>query len=262
VVDLGAIAWLATPATPLTSQSAEAGGDDLTCVVAESSRLAIVSQTCDVVRDCATRPFLLLAPIVFLEGPAAGEARRGSRPRFAQLPGIGENAFVDLDQIVTIEKSVILDAEPTRGLPSESSRRRFGLSVARAFSRFAFPDDLAIALRGLVARARDKHSRDSPEGQALRGLEEIRVTGSPSWDAAGVNVFVIFAPATRADAEAIMPEEEWDDIVDRWLRRTEPFGAIKSVDGAMIPLDELTAREYLDSDVLDLDYLTPEADNS
>ena len=56
-----------------------------------------------------------------------------------------------------------------------------------------------------------------------------------------------------------MSEEDWDSVVDAWLRRTEPFGTIKSVDGAMIPLDELTAREYVDSDVLDLDYLTWEA---
>ncbi|MCY4555697.1 MAG: hypothetical protein OXF79_04820 [Chloroflexi bacterium] len=258
IVELGAIAWLATPAAPLTIQSAAAEGDELSCIVAEASRLAIVSQTCDIVRDCQTRPFLLLAPTVVLEEPTAGEARRGSRPRFAQLPGIGEDTFVDLDRIVTIEKSLVMEAEPTRGLPDESSQRRFGLSVARAFSRFAFPDDLVISLRGLVARARDKHGRESHEGRALRGLEEIRVTGSPSWSALGIDVFVTFAPATREDAEEVMSEEEWDEVVDGWIRRTEPFGAIKSVDGAMIPLDELTAREYIDSDVLDLDYLSGE----
>ena len=256
ILELGVTTWLATPAAALTIQSATAEGDELSCIVSEAGRLAIVSQTCDIVRDCQTRPFLLLASVIVLEEPAAGEARRGSRPRFAQLPGIGEDTFVDLDRIVTIEKSLVMEAEPIRGLSDESSQRRFGLSVARAFSRFAFPDDLVISLRGLVARARDKHGRESIEGRALRGLEEIRVTGSPSWDSPEIDVFVTFAPATREEAEEVMSEEEWDNVVDGWIRRTEPFGAIRSVDGAMIPLDELTAREYIDSDVLDLDYLT------
>ncbi len=256
IVDLGAIAWLATPGAALTLQSADAEGNELSCVIAEADRLAIVSQTCDIVRDCQARPFLLLAPVVTLEEPAAGEARRGSRPRFVPIPGIGANAFVDLDRVVTIEKSVILDTEPTRGLTDEGSQRRFGLGIARVFSRFAFPDDLVIAVRGLVARARGKHGRDSVEGRALGSLEEVRVTGSPSWGASEIDVFVTFAPSTRQDAEDVMSEEEWDRIVDGWIRRTEPFGVVKSVDGAMIPLDELTAREYIDSDVLDLDYLS------
>ncbi len=53
-----------------------------------------------------------------------------------------------------------------------------------------------------------------------------------------------------------MTQEEWDEVVDGWLRRAEPFGIVRSIEGAMIPLDELTAREYVDSDPLDLDYLS------
>jgi hypothetical protein len=256
VIEVGAVAWLAAASEPLTSQGAASGDEGVRCVIAESERLVVVSQTCDIIRDCCHRPFVVLARVVNLEEPDAGDARRGSRPRFVHLPGLGDKAFADLDLLVTVEKAVIFDAEPTRGLPDESSQRRFGTGVGRVFSRFAFPNDLVVALRGLVARVRSKHAKDSPEGRALVALEDIRVTASPGWDAAEMEVFVTFAPATREAAEAVMSEEDWDQVVDGWLRRAEPFGVVTAVDGAMIPLDELTAREYIDSDALDLDYLS------
>ncbi len=123
-------------------------------------------------------------------------------------------------------------------------------------ARFGFPDDLSVALRGLVQRVRGKHGSTSDEGRALESLEEIRVTGSPSWTAEAIDVFIIFCPATRTEADDALRPEQWDGLVDAWVRRTEAFGTVRSIDGAMIPLDELSGREYVDSDPLDLDYLS------
>lgn len=256
VIKVGAMAWLASGSAPLTSHSAEAGGSDMTCVVAEADRLVVVSQTCDILRDCSQRPFVLLAPVVTLDEPAAGEARRGYRPRFIPLPGLEDHAFADLDLVISAEKSAFLDVEMMRGLPDDAAQRRFGIAAGRVFSRQAFPNDLVISLRGLVARVRQKHAKESPEGRALAILEEIRITGSPSWDAQAVDVFITFSPATRADANEVMPDDEWDELVDSWLRQAEPFHVIRTVDGAMIPLEELSALEYADSDPLDLDFLS------
>lgn len=256
VIEIGAIAWLASGSAPLTSQSAQAGDAGVSCVIAEADRLVVVSQTCDIIRDCSQRPFVLLARVVTLDGPTANEARRYHRPRFVPVPGLGDDAFADLDLVVGVEKSVFLGVEATRGLPDDSAQRRFGMAVGRLFSRFAFPDDLVVSLRGLVARVRQKHAKDSPEGRALAALEDIRISGSPSWDAESIDVFITFAPATRAEANEVMSDDEWDQLVDGWLRQAEPFGVIRSVDGAMIPLEELSALEYMESDALDLDYLS------
>lgn len=259
IIDLSLVGWLGLPDRPLTPHTAAAvAGDDsnVVYVLAETEGLVVVSQTCDVVRDCAIRPHVELARIVRLEEPAAGEASRGSRPRFVPLPGGGPNAFADLDIIVTAEKSLLASANRTPGLPSEADQRRFGRGVGRVYSRFAFPDDLAIALRGLVGRIRGKHARDSAEGRALEALEEIRITASPSWAERSLDVFITFAPPTREAADNVMAQGEWDELVDSWLRRAEPFGVIGVIDGAMIPLDELTGREYVDSDPLDVDYLS------
>lgn len=259
VIDLRLISWLALPDSPLTAHAALATNSDdsdVAVLLAEAEALVVLTQTCDIVRTCRERPHVELARLVKLSEPSASEARRGARPRFAPVPGVGADAFVDLDVVVTAEKSMLARASRTLGLPSEADQRRFARGVGRAYSRFAFPDDLTVALRGLVGRIRDKHDRDSPEGRALGALEEIRITGSPSWSGDLIDTFLTFAPPTREVADTVLSQEEWDEIVDQWLRRAEPFGVIRSVDGSMIPLDEFTAREYVDSDPLDLDYLS------
>lgn len=256
IVELGAISWFALPRLALTSQSAAVNEEELSSIVAQTDRLAIVSQTCDIVRDCQQRPFLLLAPIVELPEPVAGEARSGARPRYIPIPGLGNNSFADLDTVVTSEKSILLGFDPKRGLVNERSQRQFGNSIARVFSRFAFPDDLPRTLNKMVTRIKSKHARDSDEGRVLEAIEEIRLTGSPSWDANEIDVFILFSPATRSEASEVVPDEKWDDFIDSWIDKAEPIGVIRSVDGAMIPLDELTARQYIDSVPLDLDYLS------
>ena len=256
IVELGALAWFAEPRLALTSQSAALSEDQLSSIIADIDQLAIVTQTCDIVRDCRLRPFILLAPIIKLPEPTAGEARRGTRPRYVPVPGHGEDSFIDLDYVVTAEKSLLLKFAPKRGLPDEQSQRWFGTGVARVFSRFAFPDDLYDALRGLVTRVKRKHARNSREGRALEALAEIRIQGTPSWDAQEIDVFIVFSTATRREATEVMTDDEWDTNIDKWLERAEPHGVIRSVGGAMIPLDELTAREYLDSYPLDLEHLS------
>ena len=257
VLELEALTWVVMPGIALTAEAAASAGDGLTSVAAASAHpMAVISQTCDVVRDCEQRRFLLLAPVVTLEKSKAGLARRGSSPRYVHLPGLGDDAFVDLDRVVTIEKSVVLEAVWHRGLPEENSQRLFGERVARSFSRFAFPDDLIHAVQGLVERIKEKHVKDSNEGKALRTLKEIRITGVPSWHADEIDTFISFSPATREEALQLMEEQAWDELIDEWIGRTKQFGSIRRVDGMMIPLDEMAARDYLNSDPLDLEHLS------
>jgi hypothetical protein len=259
VASLRSISWIGSTSLPLTEASAEAAaeaGSDPAIVHVEVDAAVVVTQTCDIVRDCVQRPFVLVAPVVTLDGAPAEEALRGMRPRFVHVPGYGDHSFADLDHVTTLEKSVLVALDRTPGTRSDAEIRQFGLRVGRKHSRFAFPDDLAVSLRGLVARVRDKHDRASAEGRALNILEEIRAVGIPDWGADALEVFLIFAPPTREEADEALSADEWEDLVASWLRRTEPFGVVRSIDGAVIPLDELTAREYLDSDALDLDYLS------
>lgn len=45
-----------------------------------------------------------------------------------------------------------------------------------------------------------------------------------------------------------------------WLNRVQPEGRFRRVEGVVQTLDDLTARDYVESDPLDLDYLSSDSD--
>lgn len=260
VVAVDAIGWIGDPAVPLTPQMRAADStstaDEASFVSVSTEAVVVVSQTCDVVRPCADRPLVTVAHVVHLDSGLAVESRRGYRPRYAHVPALGNDAFADLDVLMTVEKSIVAAGNATRGCEDEREARRFAQQVGRKFARVAFPDDLVASLGPLVDRIKRKHDRDSFEGRALAALSEIRVTGNPSWSASSIDVFLTFAPRTRADAHSVGNDAEWDECVDSWISRCRPRGVVNAVDGAMLPLSDLTALEYVDSDGLDLNHLS------
>jgi len=46
------------------------------------------------------------------------------------------------------------------------------------------------------------------------------------------------------------------NISAAWLKRVPAAGRFATVDGAVLTLDDLTARDYVESDPLDLDHLS------
>ena len=69
------------PAHPLTDEGAAAasGGNDLAEIDVEG--LLVVSQTCDVVRSCATRPYVEVCPLLTATPSQLRQAERGRVPR-------------------------------------------------------------------------------------------------------------------------------------------------------------------------------------
>lgn len=250
------LAWFATPTMPLTSTSARMTGNGFGAVVAEANHVVIVTQTCDIVRDCREYAHITLAGVVTLAGNMAQEALRGRRPRFVALPDLGPDCFADTSLLVSAEKTILLGVESISAVVSDVSRRRFAEGVGRAFERSALPDDLVLALNGLTQRIKQKHDKDSKEGRALRLLEDIRIRGLPSWTADEIDVRVLFCPPTQDEANDCMAPDEWDDMIEKWVGRAEPQGVIRSIEGDWLPFDQMTARDYLDTDCLDFEYLS------
>jgi len=251
-----------TPALPLTKAAAkiaadvEAAGVDL--AESEVRGLMIVSQSCDVVRSCAERPFVEVCPLVELEDEVLREVERGWRPRFAHVPGVAPQRLVaDLDRVMTVEKSIVATSERTPGCEDDPARRRLAAALARKRVRFAFPDDFTALAKTLQSRLRDKHDKNSDEGRGLRALREIRVRAAPSWDAAGVDVFFWFI---RNNEDADFEGKSWADLLKDWLKLVPAAGRFSSVDGLVVTLDDLTARDYVESDPLDLDHLSTRED--
>ncbi len=246
------------PALPLTEEAAkivggaEAAGADL--AESEVLGLMIASQSCDVVRSCAERPFVEVCPLVQLDEDALKQVERGRRPQFAFVPGVAPRKLAaDLDRVMTVEKSIVAGWERTPGCTDDPARRRLAVALARKRVRFAFPDDFTTLAKKLQSRLDDKHDKNSDEGRGLRALREIRVRAAPSWDAPGVDVFFWFI---RNDDEADFEGKNWADLLKDWLKLVPASGRFSTVDGLVVTLEDLTAKDYVESDPLDLDHLS------
>lgn len=217
--------------------------------------LVVLSQTCDLVRDPSDRPYVEVAPLVRPKDPTQlREIQRGRRPAYVWIPGVAERGLVaDLDRVMTVEKELLVSWPRTPGCRDDAESRALASALARKRARAAFPDDFVALARKLVARLVDKHDRSSPEGEALRALAQIRVRAAPSWDASAVAVELLFI--LDPEAEPARPAE-LDLHLARWLALMPAAGRFGPVEGRVVSLDDLSAREYLDSDPLDLEHLS------
>jgi hypothetical protein len=243
----------ADPRQPLTSEAAQASGGP-TAITSEVEGLVVLSQTCDIVRTCTERPFIEVAPLVQVSESVLGEVRRGRRPAYAFVPSMAERSLVaHLDRVMTVEKSLVASWTRTPGWTTDRELREFAQALARKRARFAFPEDFTGLTRKLQRRLQEKHDKQSAEGQALQALRELRVTAAPSWDASEIELMFWFI---LENAEARIEDGSWSTYLEAWLKLVPAAGRFKRVDGLVASLEDMTARDYVESDRLDLDHLS------
>jgi hypothetical protein len=265
---------------PLTE---DPGGTRGRVAAEEFDRVAIVSQTCNIVRSYADRPQVTIAPIIELSGDVAKNAAQRRIPRYAPLPGAGSMSFVDLDQLTTVEKSVLVDRFVTPGCATDDDLRRFSQAVARHFARFAFPDEFNAMLRPLATTFTKRAGKNRAEGRRVDEVSEVRVRATPSWTSDEVDIELIFVvepeslppadqdrlptPSARTSVGAICegldtesnPDERvalWTELVTLWTEQCRPIAPFASIAATVGTLDEMTAAHYLATDALDLDHLS------
>jgi hypothetical protein len=245
------------PAEPLTEAAAEAGDEGLQALTSEVAGLAVVTQTCDVVRSCAMRPYVEVSPLVQVRADDLPAIQRGRRPALATLPALLASCLVvDLDRVMTVEKAVVAKWTRTPGYAADVDGRAFSRALARKRMRFAFPDDFNELAHKLQARLVDKHEKNTVEGRGLRALREIRVQASPSWDAPAISLMFWFI---RRDEQLDFEGKGWAGLLKDWLKLVQRVGRFVDIDGQVATLDELSAAEYVASDALDLDHLSSRA---
>jgi hypothetical protein len=218
------------------------------------SGFAVVTQTCDLVRSCQDRPFVEISPLVLVDAERLEEIRRSKRPQYAYIAGVADLFLVaDLDRVMTVEKAVVAAWERIPGCQSDGDIRSLSEALAWKRSRFAFPDDFNKLARKLQKRLQDKNRKDSPEGKAIDALSQIRVSAVPSWDAEKVELFFSFV---CTEEDYLSEDMEWDKRLSEWLNLLPASGRFSPVDGVVTTLDDMTAKEYVSSDRLDLDRLS------
>ncbi len=140
-----------------------------------------------------------------------------------------------------------------QGCTNDREIRAFAQALARKKMRFAFPDDFNYFVSKLQKRLKEKHDKLSNEGEALRGLDEIRVKASPDWNASKVELMFWFI---RDEGQLDFQGTTWNELLDKWLRLIPESDRFYQVDGVVITLEDMTAKEYVQSDRLDLDHLS------
>lgn len=214
--------------------------------------LVVVTQTCDIVRDCKERPYVEVSPLV-LSNDFEG-VRAGRRPSYAHVPGLANQELVaDLDRTMTVTKNVLAGWKRVEGVRTDDEARQFSRALERKRGRFAFPDDFNSLCTGLKRRLIEKHDKQTPEGNALRRLREVRVEASPSWaaDVVSLNFWFIRHGADGA--------EDWPQQLESWLKLITPAGRYVDVQGTITTLEGMKASDYLHSDRLDLDHISRQA---
>ncbi len=237
--------------TPSTKCDRETGNSEM-----ETPGFVVLTQTCDLVRTCAERPFVELAPLMEVDQVTWRTVERGRQPRHAVVPGLTESRLVaDLDRVMTVEKTVVARWTRVPGCRTDDEARGFALALSRKRARMAFPDDFVIFVRKLQLRMSDKHDKDSVEGRGLRALREVRVRAAPSWESDTVELTLYFIRDEGAMEFAGVP---WSELLERWLELV-PDGGRFQVEGLVQTLHDLTAADYVESDPLDLGYLSDRA---
>ena len=242
---------------PLTAEAVHAAKEGIDLAEAEVRGFVIVSQSCDIVRSPTERPFVEVAPLVAVDQAELRTIERGRRPQYAYVPGLRDQALVgDLDRVMTIEKAVMSHWPRVVGCTTDQETRDFASSLARKRARFAFPDDFNAFANKLRSRMLGKHDRQSDEGAALRALREIRVRAAPSWDENPVEITFYFI---RNESQLDFEGQSWDKLLKTWLSLVPATERFTPVEGQVTTLNDLTARDYVESDPLDLDHLSAPA---
>lgn len=237
----------------IASDSEQSDEDDDIFVV-DVDGLCVISQTCDIVRDCKDRPYIEVSPLVKVEDDNLKEIKKGRRPNRAYLPSLEDRKLVvDLDRVMTVEKSCLKDVELIKGCGLDSERRSFANALSRKRVRFAFPDDFVKLVSKLKKKITNKHDRDSGEGEALRSLREIRIAATPSWSSDDVDLNFYFI---HDSDQAKFRGKSWEDYCKNWVDLLETEGRFKTVVGEVRTLESLSAKEYVESDQMDLDHLS------
>jgi hypothetical protein len=254
-------AHLADLARPITeeargtaaAQGAATGSPNPDVVRSETPGLVMLTQSCDIVRPCRERPYVEMAPLALVTPTVLKEIQRLMRPGLAFVPAMaGRRLVADLDRVMTVEKALVARWSRVTGCRSDDEARAFAEALARKRARFAFPDDFVAAAHRLRTRLKKRHDRSDAEGAHLRALREIRVRAGPGWDADPVHL--TFWLIKDADPPGMAPA--WDGLVDAWSGLVDRSGRYRVEAALVVRREDMTARDYVDSDRLDLDQLS------
>ncbi len=216
--------------------------------------MVMLSHSCEIVRDCVNRPFVVLAPLVPVSKEWMREIRLRRRLRYIFVPATeGELLVGDLEKSTIYEKASVAGWKRTPGWKDDLEGKVFADTLAHKFSRVAFPDDFLQACSAMSDHITSEHKKDSAEGAMLRKLDEILVCPRPSWDSEKVSLdwwFVIGESVKEVDAD------KWTRHLNTWVSLFDCSGRYRLGKKTACKHTQFTADDYRKSFRLDFDSLS------
>jgi len=220
--------------------------------------LCVVTQTCDIVNESSEKQQVVVSPLVEVTENVFDVVQNGSTPSAAMIENPpGPQIVVDLNRMLSIDKSVLVQFERVNGFNSDHTRSRFAGALERKHGRFAFPDSFAQALVKLRKIVRDANRKTNSEhGKAYRSIQTVRAVAFPDWDAADVKVRFYFV---------LESEDRWETTLDQISRTVLqhvakfpwPNGFVSDDPPfRLVRLEEMSAVEWLQSHSVDWDFIS------
>ncbi|MDX8479858.1 hypothetical protein RFN28_15400 [Mesorhizobium sp. VK24D] len=231
---------------------------DLLPAAGDALGFAVITQTCDIVNWGPAKEWVVVAPLVEASERLIDNVRRGTTPAFAPLerPPSPE-VVVDLNQAMTLHKSLLASLTRVAGFETDAARSRFADAIGRKYSRFAFPDPFADnVLRALRTKLHKSHGKDSEQGRTYASIDFIRVVAAPSWDSRDIRVgfrFVLAPEFRRKEDRAVM-----SGVLGKLLAGIDWPEGFQPEDPpfTLMTVEEMTAAEWLGSQEVDLNFIS------
>jgi hypothetical protein len=214
--------------------------------------VVILSQSCDIIKHVDHRPYVQVAGLVPANDGEIAKAARKETPSRIHLTCLDDKGLlIDLDAVATVHKAVVATWQHTPGCGSDEERRRVAAGIARHKQRFAFPDRFnEVVVRSVRRWIEDKRSKASPQGNFVRAMHEVRVL-CDDWDAPTELTFLVIVNHFPDDNELAKWTEASKLLESKAVSDEYPKGEFR-----IVRYDDISAREYLESDRLDWEGLS------
>jgi len=256
VVSTQEFVFLFDPKEPFTKASKEtqAADPEQNIAVIEVEGFVILTQTCDLIKSPEACPFVEVAALVRpLKEEHLPLIKQKKMPRYVEVPGVFDKGLVaDLDQIVTVEKPALLKWHLVRGCSDDHQTKSFASAIARKRNRAALPDDFNLYIKEFQTRCKERHGKATDEGRVLTYINEIRVYPQGNWwttEKTEVFLWFLIHPQHSDKKELIKTE------IGKLLTLIKDNDKY-SYDHKIIEYGEMSAKEYVASQLLDYDYLS------
>lgn len=185
--------------------------------------VALVSQTCDLVH-VSPNDRVLVAPVKECVENEWSSVRKGRRPLLVVVSQT-ERLVLDLERIVSLPRSVLETSEVIRrtcDLGGLTESMRLGARIGRAFSRFAFPDEVHTALAPLQQKVSERYGKDTYFAEVLRMVDEFRVS-CVDWSSPtrGLSVYAIIPSSSLPPGDSKPVGWKWSAQTVIGIRQCE-----------------------------------------